>query len=394
MNKLRNVSTFTIALISIFVLTYCKPAAERKLAEGVILPNAEQFATTHNGKPVALYTLENKNGLRVDITNYGGRIVSLLAPDRNNVFDDIVTGYHTIGEYIASREPYFGSLIGRYGNRIAKGRFSIDGIEYNLAINNNPNHLHGGPGGFHNVVWDAEMVAANKLKLTYLSADGEEGYPGNLNVTVYYSLTEANELVIEYEATTDKPTILNLTNHAFYNLAGEGESIILDHLLLINADYYTPVNQHLIPAGVLVPVEGTPFDFRAYTPIGARINDNHQQLFFGLGYDHNYVLNKVESATGEPQFAASVIEPVTGRKMDIYTTEPGIQFYSGNFLNGTETGKRGQPYPFRSSFCLETQHFPDSPNQPDFPSTVLRPGETYRQVTKMVFGVATEKDVL
>jgi aldose 1-epimerase len=378
-----------LIILLAFIVIRCA-APEKKLADGVRLPDPQSFSSVIDAKKVGLFTLKNDSGMRVDITNHGGRIVSLLVPDKNGVFDDVVTGYHSLKEYLVTSQPYFGSLIGRYGNRIANGKFSIGNKEYQLPINNGPNHLHGGPGGFHSVIWETDPLADNSLRLSYLSPDGEEGYPGNLKVTVTYSLTNANELIIEYKAITDTPTVINLTNHAFYNLAGEGNRPIHDHLLMINADYYTPVNQNLIPTGIVDPVAGTPFDFTTLMPIGERIEEDHPQLVFGNGYDHNYVLNKNANTSDEPQLAATVIEPVSGRRMDVYTTEPGIQFYSGNFLNGSETGKRGEAYHFRTSFCLETQHFPNSPNQPNFPSTLLLPGETYQQVTKMVFGVQKE----
>lgn len=377
-----------IMIITLAVIRCAEP--EKNLADGVSFPDPQSFSSVIGGEKVGLFTLENDSGMRVDFTNHGGRIVSILVPDKNGVFDDVVTGYHSLKEYLVTSQPYFGSLIGRYGNRIANGRLSIGNQEYQLAINNGPNHLHGGPGGFHNVVWETDPLADNSLRLSYLSPDGEENYPGNLKVTVTYSLTNANELIIEYEAVTDTPTVVNLTNHAFYNLAGEGDRPIHEHLLMLNADHYTPVDQNLIPTGEIAPVADTPFDFTVLTAIGERIDADHPQLIIGNGYDHNYVLNKNGETSDEPQLAATVIEPNSGRRMDVYTTEPGIQFYSGNFLDGSETGKRGEPYTFRSSFCLETQHFPDSPNQPNFPSTLLMPGQTYRQVTKMVFGV--EKD--
>jgi len=381
----KNMLLIIIALVAI----RCT-APVKNLADGVRFPDPQSFSSVVDDKKVGLFTLENESGMRVDITNHGGRIVSLLVPDKNGVFDDVVTGYHSLDEYLVTNEPYFGSLIGRYGNRIANGQFSIGNKVYQLAINNEPNHLHGGPGGFHNVVWETNPLADNSLKLSYLSPDGEENYPGNLKVTVTYSLTNANELIIEYEAVTDTPTVVNLTNHAFYNLAGEGNRPIHDHLLIINADHYTPVDQNLIPTGEIAPVAGTPFDFTTRRAIGERIEEDHPQIVFGNGYDHNYVLNKNMETPDKPQLAATVIEPGSGRRMDVYTTEPGIQFYSGNFLDGSETGKRGEIYNFRTSFCLETQHFPDSPNQPNFPSTLLLPGETYRQVTKMVFSVEDE----
>jgi aldose 1-epimerase len=380
---------YVLGISAVFAfITYCTSAGPR-LSDGLDYPERVYFNTEHNGKKVDLYTLQNKDGLRIDITNYGGRIVSLFTPDKNGVFDDIVTGYHSLEEYLNSNEVYFGALIGRYGNRIANGRFSLDGIDYSLATNNGTNHLHGGPSGFHNVVWDAEQVNDHILKLTYLSAHMEEGYPGNLSVVVFYSLTNENELVTEYEATTDKPTVINLTNHAFFNLAGEGQKTINNHLLKINADFYTPVFENLIPTGHIEPVADTPFDFRDFTPIGERLQSDHPQLQYGLGYDHNYMLRDTMKGR-EIIYAASVYEPISGRMMDVYTTEPGLQFYGGNFLNGSDTGKRGEPYLHRSSFCLETQHFPDSPNQPQFPSTVLRPGEVFRSKTIYRFSVAKQ----
>ncbi len=366
-------------------MTHCK-SSDKQYAEGLALPNHENFSTTFNGKEIKLFTLKNDNGLRVDITNYGGRIVTLIVPDKEGVFDDIVTGYHSIDEYLKSNEIYFGALIGRFANRIADGKFSIDGKEYTLAINNPPNHLHGGPGGFHHVVWEGVQLNGQSLKLSYLSPHMEEGYPGNLQVTVQYTLNDDNELHIDYQATTDEKTVINLTSHAFFNLSGEGSQPIHDHMLKINADHYTPVDQTLIPTGAIAPVEGTPFDFNTYTRIGERINSDHQQIVFGLGYDHNWVLNKEAGANG-PGLAARVYDPVTGRKMEVFTTEPGMQFYSGNFLDGSDTGKRGEAYGHRTSFCLETQHFPDSPNQPDFPSTLLHPGEKYESRTVYRFSV-------
>ncbi len=386
-------STYTISsLVFIFVIGFfmmnCS-SPQQKLADGVKHPVPENFSTVISGKQVSLYTLVNDNGIRVDITNFGGRIVSLLTPDKDGVFDDIVTGYHNIDGFVNSGEAYFGALIGRFGNRIANAQFSIDGNIYTLAINNGPNSLHGGPGGFHNVVWDAEQLDRQSLRLKYLSVDMEEGFPGILDVTVTYTLTNNDELHIDYFATTDKPTVVNLTSHAFFNLAGEGSQTINDHVLQILADRYTPVDETLIPTGDLEPVAGTPFDFRQYNRIGDRVDADHQQIAYGKGYDHNFVLNKTTGVTGT-ELAASVYEPVSRRKMEVLTTEPGLQFYGGNFLSGIEVGKRGEPYLHRTSFCLETQHFPDSPNQPNFPSTVLRPGETYETKTIYRFSVRTD----
>ena len=340
-----------------------------------------------DGKKVDLYTLTNANNVEMKVTNFGGIITSLKVPDKNGNFDDIVLGYNTLAEYVKAN-PYFGAIIGRYGNRIKKGKFVLDGKEYTLAINNAPNNLHGGPNGFDTVVWDAETKQdSNSVSIIfkYLSKDGEEGFPGNLEAKVTYALTNDNELKIHYIATTDKPTIVNLTNHTYWNLTGEGSGDILSHDLMINADMYTPVDATLIPTGELASVESTPMDFREATAIGSRINDDFEQLKFGKGYDHNWILNK--SAENEMTLAATVYESTSGRYMEIYTTEPGIQFYSGNFLDGTIVGKSGKNYKFRDGFCLETQHFPDSPNQPNFPSTVLRPGETYETTTIHKFSV-------
>ena len=385
MIRIKYFFTGSLALLLMIIFNCCRPD-EMKLAEGVAFPLPEKFETVIGGRQVGLYTLENRNGWRTDITNHGGKIVTLLVPDRDGVFDDIVTGYHSIEEFLVSGEPYFGALIGRYANRIGGAKFSLDIQEYTLAANNGPNHLHGGPGGFHNVVWQANQSATNTLELRYLSPHMEEGYPGNLDVRVKYILSDDNELIIEYYATTDRKTVINLTSHAFFNLAGEGSRTINDHFLRINADYYTPVDQLLIPTGELEQVSGTPFDFREYRQIGERVEQDHQQLIYGNGYDHNFVLLK-GGPPDQLSFAAGVYHEGSGRLMEIYTTEPGIQFYGGNFLDGSETGKRGEPYLFRSSFCLETQHFPDSPNKPRFPSVVLEPGEEFFSRTVHRFGI-------
>jgi aldose 1-epimerase len=339
----------------------------------------ESFGKTPEGKKVDLYKLNNANGLKVEIMTYGGTVTSLHIPDKNGNFADIALGYDNLDDYIKAN-PYFGSLIGRYGNRIAKGKFSIDGVEYTLATNNGENHLHGGIKGFDKVVWDAKPIEVTDgvaLKLTYLSKDGEEGYPGNLNCTVIYTLTNKNELKIDYEAETDKPTILNLTNHTYFNLAGHNSGDILGHELMLNANLYTPVDEGLIPTGEIVSVKGTPMDFTKPTAIGARIK---QVGGDPIGYDHNYVLN----SSGSLALAASVYEPKSGRVMEIYTTEPGIQFYSGNFLDGTNKGK-GAVYNQYQGFCLETQHFPDSPNKSHFLPVVLRPGEKYKHLAVFKF---------
>ena len=335
------------------------------------------------GQPVELFTLRNANGIELKATNYGGIITSIVTPDRDGKPGDIVLGFDTLDGYLKD-SPYFGALVGRYGNRIAKGRFTLDGKTYTLAVNNGPNHLHGGIKGFDKVIWKAEPLSGKTgIVFSRRSPDGEEGYPGNLDVRVTYELTDRNELVITYHATTDKATPVNLTNHSYFNLAGGGD--VLGHQLMIAADRYTPVDSTLIPTGTLAPVEGTPFDFRQPTAIGARIEQPNEQLKNGGGYDHNWVLNR--SGSGR-QLAARVVEPKSGRTLEVSTTEPGVQFYSGNFLDGTITGKGGQAYQRRSGMCLETQHYPDSPNQPAFPSTILRPGASYDSQTVFTFGTS------
>ncbi|MBC7744255.1 MAG: galactose mutarotase [Flavobacterium sp.] len=335
-----------------------------------------KFDTLINHKEVKLYTLKNKNNLEVLITNYGGRIVSLMVPDSSGKMVDVVVGFNDVKQYITSTEPYFGATIGRYGNRLANGKFTLDGQTYQSSTNNGPNMLHGGKMGFQSKIWDAEQPNNQTLILTYLSKDMEEGFPGNLQVKVTYSFTEDNELKIGYEATTDKTTVINLTNHAFFNLNGEGSGDILGHVLQINADKYTPVDSTLIPTGEIVDVKGTPFDFRTAMPIGNQINEKNEQLKNGKGYDHNYVLN--ETQAGKMNKAAKVTGNKSGIVMEVFTEEPGLQFYSGNFMQSKNTFKSGVKDDFRTAFCLETQHFPDSPNQPSFPSTVLKPGNTYK----------------
>lgn len=337
-----------------------------------------------DGKSVTAYLLTNTHGVKMEVITYGGIVTQLWVPDREGKLDDIVLGYDNLEAYVASN-PYFGALIGRVGNRIAHGKFTLNGTDYQLATNDEPGgipaHLHGGVKGFDKVVWDAKPSldgGVASLTLQYLSADGEEGYPGNLQVEVVYTLTNDNAFVCEYRATTDQSTPVNLTNHSYFNLAGAGKGDILSHKLMLNADHFTPVNAGLIPTGELAPVEGTPFDFRELTAIGERINDSNEQLEFGLGYDHNWVLNSAEQGL---TLAAKVVEPESGRVMKIYTEEPGVQFYSGNFLDGSNVGKGGVPYEHRTGFCLETQHYPDSPNQAEFPSIILHPGETYQTQT-------------
>lgn len=369
-----------LGVVIVSLLGFCKEADKKMEID------KHTFGKTADGTPVELYTLTNANGLEAKITNYGGIVVSLLVPDRDGKLGDVVLGYETLEEYIENN-PYFGAIVGRYGNRIARGKFTLEGIEYTLAQNDGENHLHGGPKGFDKVVWKADAVRSKNSvgsKLTYLSKDGEEGYPGNLSVTVVYTLTNDNELKIEYTAVTDKVTIANLTHHSYFNLAGAGLGDILGHELMIKADRFTPVGKGLIPTGELRSVKGTPMDFTRAVAIGARIDQAAEQLVLGGGYDHNWVLN---NGDGSLALAAKVYEPTTGRVMEVYTTEPGIQFYSGNFLDGSITGKGGKVYEYRYGFCLETQHFPDSPNKPDFPSTVLKPGETHTTTTIYTFSV-------
>ncbi len=351
-----------------------------KSSEVKIISN-ETFKGTVDGKEVSIFTLKNRRGMVAQITNYGGRIVALWTPDRDGKMADVVTGYNTINDYLKSNEVYFGALIGRYGNRIAKGKFTLDGKKYRLATNNGKNHLHGGLKGFHNVVWAAKpfknINGEDALELNYLSPDGDQGYPGNLSVTVVYTLTNQNELKIEYSATTDKRTVLNLTNHAFFNLNGFSYATaktINTHVLKINASNFTPTDNGLIPTGIIAPVKGTPMDFMQPKAIGERVNEKFPDLINGRGYDHNWVLDKDGNSFTE---AAEIYEPSNGRVLRVFTTEPALQFYGGNFFEGKDTGKYGEVYSFRTSFALETQHYPDSPNQSDFPSTILNPGEVY-----------------
>ncbi len=337
---------------------------------------------------IKLYTLKNASGATIKVTNYGAIITSIIVPDRTGKMADVALGYNRVEDYInAVDKPYFGAIVGRYGNRIAKGKFSIGSETYSLAVNNGENHLHGGVIGFDKVVWDAKPISSEGSQgvvLSYLAKDKEEGYPGNLNLTVTYSWSNANELKVEYSATTDKPTPINVTQHTYFNLKGEGNGTILDHELMLNADKYTPVDKTLIPTGVIAPVAGTPFDFTKAKPIGRDIGIDNEQLKFGMGFDHNFVLNK----SGDPSslsLAAVVSEPTTGRVMEIKTTEPGIQFYCGNFLDGRLKGKSGGAYVNRGGFCLETQHYPDSPNQKNFPSVILNPGATFKSTTTFKF---------
>ena len=371
--------TLLIVLLSIV-------SCEQAKKDEFVLKTSD-FQTEIGGKKTDLYLLKNEQ-IEVYITNYGGRIVSLLSPDKKGVMGDVVLGFKSIADYLKAKTPFHGCIIGRYGNRIAKGSFELDGTTHQLPINNNENHLHGGPDGFHNQVWDVVAVDENSIAMTYLSKDGEMGYPGNLSVEVTYAINEKNELSIAYKATTDKATPINLTNHAFFNLAGQAKGSINDHLLMINADHFTPVDEGLIPLGETRSVEGGPFDFRRAKTIGRDLNQqaSNTQLRRGGGYDHNFVLNK--DSHGRMSLAARVVDPKSGRQMDVFTEEPGIQFYGGNFMDGSDVGKYGTKFEYRASFALETQHYPDSPNQANFPNTILRPRETYQTQSIYRFSVA------
>jgi len=348
----------------------------------------EPFGKTPDGQDVSLYTLKNQSGMEVKITNYGGTVTSIKVKDRHGNFGDVVLGFDTLDGYVAkTNTAYFGAVIGRYANRIAHGAFSLDDHEYHVPTNDGPNALHGGLRGFDKRVWDAKDVSTSKgpaLELHYLSKDGEEGFPGNLSVTVRYSVSDKNDLTIDYAAETDKDTVLNLTNHSYFNLSGPGHGDILNHKLTLAADRFTPINENLIPTGEIRSVAGTPLDFRKSTTVGSRINSDDQQLKFAKGYDHNFVLNRSGDSL---VMAAKVEDPDSGRVLEVFTTQPGIQFYSGNFLNGSVHGIGGA-YNFRSALCLETQHYPDSPNHSNFPSVVLRPKQRFHQVT--VYRFSTE----
>ena len=366
---------FSITILSFLLVYNCSDS--QKVNSSV---HKEKFGTV-DGKPIDIYTLTNEKGAKVKIINYGAIVVSLLVPDRNGKLADIVTGYDSLSGYINDRS-FFGAIVGRYGNRIGKGKFQLDGKEYQLTINDGENHLHGGATGFYKAVWNAEPVESKSgpsLKLNYISPDGEEGYPGTVTITVVYTLTNENELEIKYEGKTDKTTILNPTHHSYFNLTGDFNNTILDHELFIDADSITPVDKSLITTGELSAVENTPMDFRKPAAIGLHINDKYEQLEFGKGYDHNWALNNYKK--GEVRKVASLYDPKSGRLMEILTDQPGLQFYSGNFLNGTIKGKGGVVYQHRTGLCLEAQCYPDSPNKPQFPSATLKPGETYHQTT-------------
>lgn len=373
--------TLTLSLFSALIFSACQqPAAEVETQDG-----PDVFGITETGDTIQLYTLSNESGMEVDVINYGGIITAIRTADKNGEIGDVVLGFDNIESYEGDH-PFFGALIGRYGNRIAKGKFTLDSTEYTLLLNDGVNTLHGGPKGFHKVVWAAEPFenqSGDGIKLTYVSPDGDMGYPGNLTATVSYLLTADNALEVSYEATTDKKTVVNLTQHTYFNLSGDAKSI-LDHKLMLNADSLVPVDSTLIPTGAITSVEGTPFDFTTAKPIGRDIEAGTEQLKLGLGYDHCWVLN---GENGTMKTAATLYDPASGRLMKVATTEPGIQFYSGNFLDGSLSGKGSISYQQRSALCLETQHYPDAPNQPQFPSTVLLPGEKYHSKTVFTFSV-------
>lgn len=370
----------TSYLVLLFVLSAGMLSLLTSKAFAQELPvEREAFRQVVDGKPVDLYVLQNSHGMKVAITNYGGRLVSWLTPDREGRFDDIVLGFESLDAFRNAGSSSYGATIGRYANRIAEGRFTLDGQVYELDTNSPPNHIHGGRKGFYHRVFDAVQLSEQHLRLRYVSEDGEEGYPGRLVVQVFFELTDSNELRISYTAATDKPTVVNLTNHAFYNLRGSTLGPIDDHVLMVDADFYTPVDETAVPTGEVAPVQGTPFDFRQPTTLGLRQDEEVDQLVFVRGYDHNFVLNKPsEEALA---LAATLYEPESGRFMEVFTTEPGLQVYAGNFLSGADVGKGGAAHGFRYGICLETQHFPDSPNQPHFPSTRLDPGELFHSVT-------------
>lgn len=346
------------------------------------------FGHLPDGREASLYRFRSGSGIEAAITDFGGRVISIHAPDRRGKPEDIALGFDDLAGYVA-KNPYFGALVGRYANRIAYAQFQLDGRTYHLDTNDPPNTLHGGKIGFDKVLWQSRQIESQgepALELTHVSPDGDEGFPGTLNVRVVYCLTANNELRIDFSATTDKKTVLNLTNHSYFDLAGQGKAKVLDHIVTINADRFTPIDKNLIPTGELAPVENTPFDFRQPRCIGDRIEDRNEQLKIALGYDHNFVLNQSGGST--PGFAARAVHPESGRMLEVFTTQPGVQFYTGNHLTGDVKGKGGIVYAYRSGFCLETQHFPDTPNHPEFPSTELSPGQEFRSTTIFRFAIA------
>jgi aldose 1-epimerase len=377
----------TIGVLTLFLVVLTSSQLYSQSYSGRMVIIQEKFGTTNDGLEADIYTLKNANGMEAKISNYGGILVGLQVPDKNGEMEDVVLGFDDLGGYLGD-DPYFGAIVGRYGNRIGDARFKLDGQTYELPANNNDNTLHGGTTGFNDRLWQTRTYLGDagsvSLELTYWSPHGEMGFPGNLLTTVVYTLTNDNELRIDYTATTDKKTVVNLTNHSYWNLAGEGSGDILDHMMMINADHFTPVDTELIPTGKIQPVRGTAFDFMEPKAIGEEIDAPNQQIQFGGGYDHNFVLKKEE---GELSLAARVYEPTSGRVMEVFTKEPGVQFYTGNFLDGSVVGKNRHAYQKRGAFCLETQHFPDSPNQKNFPSTVLAPGEKYTSTTVYKFSI-------
>ncbi len=391
---MRSFKGLGLTVAAVFFVMSCKEKVKEKsetvkpdtLMKLKTTLNPTDFVDTVEGDSVRFYTLRNANEIEIAFTNYGQRLLSLHVPDKNGKFEDVVLGYATLKEFVEKRN-YYGAIIGRYGNRIGKGNFIIGANRYDLVKNNGENHLHGGTKGFESVVWSVDSFDDNSITFSRVSPDMEEGYPGNLKSEVTYELTNDNALKIKYKATTDKPTVVNLTNHSFFNLKGEGNGDITDHVVMINADAYTPVDDGLIPTGKIDGVEGTPFDFRTPKTIGRDIDSDFGQLKIGKGYDHNYVINDLPKNAEGLKLAATVTEPASGRTMEVYTSEPGVQFYTGNFMNGSDIGKTGKSYPFRGSFCFETQHYPDSPNKPEFPSTLLKPGEVYETTTVYKFGV-------
>jgi aldose 1-epimerase len=379
---------FTSALAALATLTFAACTVRHRVDSATPLNvTRAPFGRLPDGRAVDLFTLTNGHGIEVRVMTYGASITVVRTPDRAGRLDDIVLGFDNLTGYLGEH-PYFGALVGRYANRIGRGQFPLDGVTYRLALNNGPNSLHGGRRGFDKVLWTAEPFFGEntaRVVLRYTSPDGEEGYPGTLATRVTYTLNARDELVVDYEATTDKPTVVNLTQHSYWNLRGEGRGDILDHVVEIDASSFTPVDSTLIPTGEIAPVTGTPFDFRSPTTVGARIGGPNEQIRFGRGYDHNWVLDRTN---GGLTHAARVVDPTTGRTLDVSTTEPGMQFYTGNFLDGTVVGKAGHVYGHRAALVLETQHYPDSPHHPNFPSTILRPGTTFRSQTVFEFGVA------
>ena len=373
---------YLLVLLAGFCLLSCR---EPKL-KGVTLLDAEKFTILVDEKKVSLYTLESGNGIYLQVTNFGARVVALWTPDRNGNYEDIVLGYETIDRYLNNNgERFLGPVVGRYANRIAEGRFTLDGKSYQLPLNNNGQTLHGGYKGLDMIIWDVDMICKNEIVFSCISPDGEEGFPGTLRLKMSYLLTPENEFKISYSATTDQPTVINLSHHGLFNLKGEGNGTITDHILTINADFITPVDEKLIPTGEFMEVKDTPFDFRTPTAIGDRINQDNQQLKNGAGYDHNWVISKENST--EIRHVATLYEPNSGRMMEVWSDQPGLQFYSGNFFNGEVAGKYGKTLNFREGLALETQKFPDSPNQPGFPSTRLNPDETYQQTCIYKFSI-------